>query len=199
MKIKKLISAIFLLTSSFLFGQDLPIDSFYVDKGQFLIESNVEEFDSTITSDEIVKRVKNWAGTNFVNMENVLVSETSDQLVFNFISSNVIYHKALGMKYTRDWYVRLVVQVKENRARFLFYDDGNTFIPASYSGNIRIPATQARAYHVSSMYASKSGFFRKNSEEGAMSFKRHIKETNDNIINYVRNPFSTNAKIGSDW
>lgn len=194
---KKLLTVVFLfLTISKSFCQ-IPIDSFYVVKESFLIESRIEQFDS-ISSIEIIKRIKNWAGVNFVNSEAVTVSETVDQLVFNFISPNAIYHKGLGMKYTRDWYVRLVVQVKDNKARFLFYDDGNVFIPASYSGNLRIPATQARSYHVSSMYADKKGLFRKNSEEGAMSFKRYIREQMMSIINYIQNPFSTNSK-SDNW
>ena len=176
----------------------IPIDSFYVDKESFLIESHVEEFDTSITSTEIIKRIKNWGGTNFVNVENVLVGETNDQLVFNFIT-NSVYHKGLGMKYKTGWYVRLVVQVKENRVRFLFYDDGNAYIPGTYSGTYKVPAVQARTRKISSMYANKNGIIRNNSEEGVMVFKEYIKNTSKEIVEYVKNPFSTNSKVPSDW
>lgn len=169
----------------------IPIDSFYVDKDTYLIHSQVEEFDSTFTPDKIINSTKNWAGINFVNMENVLVSETNNQLVFNYVIP--FYYKALGMKYYTNWYVRMVVQIKGNRSRFLFYDDGNCFIPASkYSISI-----QARQRKISQQFCNNSGFFRGSSEEGSIEFKKSIENTSNDLVNSIKN--NQSIKIQSEW
>lgn len=101
----------------------LNIDSLYQKKDDYLIFSGVHKFDS-LTQAELVKRVKNWASINFVNLKEVLVSETEDQLVLNYITSS-FYAKSLGMKTTIDWYIRLLIQFKDGKIKCSYIDDGN--------------------------------------------------------------------------
>jgi hypothetical protein len=62
---------------------------------------------------------KNWGGTNFVNLKEVIVSETEDQIVLNYIT-NDLYVKSLGTIVTAEWYVRLVAEFKEGKMRVSF-------------------------------------------------------------------------------
>jgi hypothetical protein len=125
------------------FGQML-IDSFYNDKNQYLIYSVVEEFDS-MSQEQLSIKVKNWAGTKFNNMNEVLVSETKEQLVFNYITKS-FYIKSLGMITTYGWYIRMVVQVKDNKIKISLFDDGNSYWAGSYAGGYSYPSTSARRY-----------------------------------------------------
>jgi hypothetical protein len=70
--------------------ESMHIDSFFENKTDYLIYSKVILLDST-NSEEIIKRVKNWGGINFVNLREVLVTETSDQLVLNYIDKSFFY------------------------------------------------------------------------------------------------------------
>ena len=81
---KKLFLGALLLQSTALFSQSFyHIDSLYQDKTYYLIYNTLESIDS-ITQDQLITKIKNWGGTNFVNMSEVLVSETKEQLVFNY-------------------------------------------------------------------------------------------------------------------
>ena len=84
---------------------DLHIDSFYQNENERLIYSGVHLFDG-VKQNELLKKVKNWAGTNFVNLKEVLVGETDDQLVLNYIISNYVYSFML-LDYNPKWYIRL--------------------------------------------------------------------------------------------
>ena len=73
---KKLLLGDLLLLSTTLFSQSFyHIDSLYQDKTNYLIYITVESIDS-LTQDQLITKIKNWGGTNFVNMSEVLVSET---------------------------------------------------------------------------------------------------------------------------
>jgi len=102
------------------------------------------------TQKEISTQFKNWASTSFVNLREIMVSETESQIVLNYITDTYSYMKLLGIKnpIKRGWYVRLVAQFKEGKMRIQFYDDGNTFIPGSYSQYGSTPATQARTMFI---------------------------------------------------
>jgi hypothetical protein len=49
------------------------------------------------------------------------------------------------------WYIRMVVQFKDGKARAQFYDDGNTFKPGEYSRYGNVPATEARTIFLSNI------------------------------------------------
>ncbi len=73
----------------------------------------------SIRKSELITLVKNWGGLTYVNLKEVLVSETENQLVFNYITSNS------GGSITSSTYVRLVIMLKVGRIKALFFDEGN--------------------------------------------------------------------------
>jgi hypothetical protein len=149
------------------------IDSLYFDKSQFLMNQKVIQVDSVL-SDELIKRVKNWGSTHFVNLKEVLVGETEDQLVFNYISDD-FYVKTMGMVTGVSWYIRMVVQVKDGRIRVQLFDDGNAYKPGSYSGGVSTPAMQARAYHLTDYF--KDTVARKMYNDGLEKIKSGVVTT----------------------
>jgi hypothetical protein len=138
-----------------------------------LINQKVIIVDS-ISREELINRIKNWGGVSFVNLKEVLVSETQDQLVFNYVSSS-FYAKSMGITSRMDWYVRLVIQVKDGRIRVQQFDDGNVFRPGSYSGGVSIAATSARVYHLNDYFVDGVG--RKTYNDGFIKFKEAANNT----------------------
>jgi len=189
---KKLFLATTLLMSSMIFGQ-LHIDTFYQNKNEFLIYSIVKEFDS-LPQEVLNTKVKNWGSTNFVNMSEVLVGETKEQLVFNYISKS-FYTKTLGMVTTRSWYIRMVVQIKDNKIKISMYDDGNCFWPGSYSGGVSVPATSARLYKIAD-YFGKKGTCMKMYNGGLQDFKSSCLHTVDDLVLSIKSNTENKDKDG---
>lgn len=181
-------------------NSQLNLSDFYEEPGSLLIYSEVHEFEN-ISHDDINTRVKNWAGTNFVNMREVLVSETKDQMVFNYITSS-FFIKILGMPNSYKWYVRLVVQTKENKVRLLFYDDGNAFWPGTYTriGNSfsSTPSVPARRYRLRD-YFKKDGTSRKTHEEGLTNFKTHCVSSSKSVSANIKMPNQIENSPNKDW
>lgn len=137
-----------LLLNSFVFAQknQVHIDSIMENQQQNLIHSYVMTLDSNFNIDDIKERIDNWAAVNFVDSRAVGISETRNQIVY--VYSTNFYHKVFGIRGPTPWYIRLVIQFKDNKIRFLFFDDGNVYIPGSYVGRTYIPATQARSRYL---------------------------------------------------
>jgi len=163
------------------FGQ-MHIDSFYVDKTQNLIYSEIKELDS-LTQEQISIKVKNWGGTKFVNMNEVLVSETKEQLVFNYITET-FYVKTLGMSQYKTWYLRMIVQIKDNKIKISVFDDGNAFWVGSYSGGVTIPSVRARLYKFSDYFGNK-GTCMKMYNGGLENVKKTCINTTKDLINKI--------------
>jgi hypothetical protein len=181
-QIKKLfLLMLVFLTSNSLFSQ-LKIDEFYENKEQLLIYSKIDTIENK-NSEDIIKLVKNWAGLNFVNMNEVLVSETNDQLVFNYITKK-FFLKTLGLTYDLDWYIRLVVQIKDDRIRLQFFDDGNAAMVNK--GGV----TRARIYRFTE-YFNKKGDCLKNYNEGMVSVKNGVLETSADLFNSLTKEMNT--------
>ena len=100
----------------------LTRDSIFQNFDEKLVYSEVVLIDS-VSQAELIRRAKNWGGTAFVNLKEVLVAETENQLVFNYITSHT------GGMITTKSYIRLVVQFKDGRIKASFYDDGNVYYP----------------------------------------------------------------------
>lgn len=119
----------------------LTRDSIFQNFDEKLVYSEVVLIDS-VSQAELIRRAKNWGGTAFVNLKEVLVAETDNQLVFNYIASNS------GGMITSKEYIRLVIQFKDGRIKASFYDDGNVFTPSTqYSA-----AVAARTYYYTNTY-----------------------------------------------
>jgi hypothetical protein len=186
--------ALFLtLFLSFFAKSQFQIDSLYSDKEQLLINQKVIIVDS-VSREELINRIKNWGGVSFVNLKEVLVSETQDQLVFTYVSSG-FYVKSMGITSTLDWYVRMVVQVKDGRIRVQQFDDGNVFRPGSYSGGVSVPATQARVYHLNDYFVD--GVARKMHNDGFIKFKVATQNTLNSLESAIKSPTSDAGK--DEW
>lgn len=173
-----------LLLSVESFGQ-IHIDSLYENKGEFLIYSKIQEFDS-IPKSQFPKRIKNWAGTKFVKMTEVLVSETEDQIVFAYISSSFFLKGMMGERSgSNDWYIRMVIQMKDNKIKISMYDDGNAM--NAYS--------QARVYKLSN-YFSKKGIAPKLYADGLMNLRLSCIEFTNGLIESIR---KDSNKSKDDW
>jgi hypothetical protein len=90
-----------------------------------------------VTSAELQKHTKNWAATAFVNLKEVLVGETEDQLTFVYIN-DAFYVKSWGTVVKVSWYIRLVVQTKNGKAKVSFYDDGNVMMTNASARSIHL-------------------------------------------------------------
>jgi hypothetical protein len=171
-----LMVAITLIASVISYGQQtsFTVDSFYQKKSEHVIHSQVLEFPNK-TKTEIMNGFKNWASTRFVNLKEVTVSETEDQIVLNYITKD-FYTKTLGMTNTVGWYIRVVVEFKEGKMRINYTDDGNAFIsPTQYS-----VATPARTYKFED-YFKEDGQVRKGVQNGLQNVKHNIVESTQSI------------------
>ena len=131
-------------------GQDeeiVPDLKPYEDISSKLFISKVIEISGKNQKD-ISIQFKNWASTAFVNLKEVMVSETENQIVLNYIIETYSYAKSLGMKipFKQNLYVRLVAQFKDGKIRIQFYDDGNAVSPSMYSS---VPPTPVRSFYIS--------------------------------------------------
>jgi hypothetical protein len=157
----------------------MHIDSLYENKEEFLILRKVVEFDS-LSQEMIITKVKNWAGSTFVNMKEVLISETKEQLVFNYISES-FFVKNLGATTIVQWYFRLVIDVKDNKLRISLYDDGN----------VRSQYSASRQYKLSS-YFGKKDVAPKTAHEGTVNVRL-------TCVSMVNNIISSFEKSKNDW
>lgn len=164
---KNVIFIAFILLTINCFGQKpmllvddkLYIDSLYQDKSELLLFSSVSQFDS-LKKEVLIKKVKEWASTAFVNLKEVLVSETDDQMVLVF-TDKTCYVKTMGIKTSLEWYIRLKIQFKDSKVKYSFYDDGN-----AYSGGM-----PTRSVHFKDYFKDDNGneIARKPNKDGLMA------------------------------
>ena len=181
------------VVQSSVYGQ-LTIDEFYEDKSKKLVQSRVETFDSLGVS-ELKKRFKNWGSTQFVNLREITVSETDDQIVLNYITDSFYY--TVFTKSTLSWYVRMVVQFKEDRIRVLMYDDGNVFRGGSVVSGVRISSVPDRSTTFLDYFNSK-GKPTMGSGGGLENFKKSINLTVDGLVKSIRDN-SGGTDTDTDW
>jgi hypothetical protein len=153
---KKLLVVSMLFASFVSYAQDeevVPDLKPYEDASSKLFISKVIEVPNK-TQKELATQFKNWASTSFVNLKEVMVSETDNQIVINYITETPTYMRTLGMRtpLNYSWYVRFIAQFKDGKMKVSFFDDGNVFIPGhvnSYSPPT--PATPARNMFISAV------------------------------------------------
>lgn len=174
---KYFIIILFLITSligksqsSLLVDGKLNIDSLYKNKDELLIHNEVLEFVG-LTKEQLKTKVKNWGATKFINLKEILVSETDDQIVLNYLDGS--YFNTMGKKrYNSDWYIRLVIQFKDGKIRCQYFEDGNAFIPSQYG----MPSTERGRYHFKQFFDEENGvmYSKKTVTMGLVSFKESI-------------------------
>ncbi len=163
----------------------LHIDSFYSNKSEYLIYSEIYEFDS-LSQEDLNTKIKNWAGLHFVNMKEVLVSETKEQMVFCYITNDFCIKTLMTVPLS--WYFRLSIQIKDNKIKVSIYDDGNTYWPES--------STRARQYKLS-YYFNEDGTLRKMYTHGMLEVKKSCVELSNDINNSIKTAKLDTKK--NDW
>jgi hypothetical protein len=128
-------------------------------------------------------------------MKEVLVSETKEQLVFNYITES-FFIRSLGINTYKSWYIRMVVQIKDNKIKISLYDDGNAFWAGSYSGGVSVPSTPARKYRFSD-YFGKKGTCMKMYTGGLEDVRKSCINTSESLINSIKSTTSVNTD--GDW
>jgi hypothetical protein len=102
----------------------------------------------------------------------------------------------MGTTTTLTWYIRMVVQTKDNKIRILFYDDGNAFWPGSYSGGVAVPSIAARTYKFTN-YFKEEGVCRKRFSPGIENVRNSVLKTSENIIKNIKSNNAENPN--SEW
>jgi len=168
------------------------LDSIYQDKKELIIVAGIYSFDS-ISKVDLVKKVKHWGGKKFVNLKEVLVSETEDQLVFTYLT-NAHYIKTIMGKQPLPWYIRLIVQFKDGRIRCTFYDDGN----AMWLGDKYSPGVAARTIKLTDYFIENDGVFvnrAKSLTNGLVSLRKSI----DNDFISIKEDILKGESKSEDW
>jgi len=182
--------------------ENLHIDSFYQNKSEFLILSKVINLKDSIGRINIINKIKNWSGTAFVNPKEVIVSETNDQLVFVYSSKSFFMKGLFGEHNAISWYIRLVMQIKDNRIRLQFFDDGNVYVPGSYYNNVRVAPVQERTAKLSNYFQKEDNTrSRKMFDEGFYNFSLSINQTAKDIEVSILNQNTQNidSPKKDDW
>lgn len=136
-----IISLLFLSLSLFSNSQVL-ITNVFENIDENLLLTKVYEYDS-LSANVLHQKIIEWAGITFRNQEKVLTSETTSQLVFDYISTS-FYIKVLGSITNWEWNIRLIVSIKDNKIRLQFYDfktvDGY-YLKDYFKSNGELPKT----------------------------------------------------------
>jgi hypothetical protein len=160
--------------SSLLVNGKLPLDSLYENKDEYLIISKVLEFEG-LKKDELKTKVKNWGAIKFVNLKEVLVSETDDQIVLNYIESS--FFITMGKKrFKSDFYIRLVIQFKDGKIRCQYIEDGTNDKIAFWIPPYDVRPTERGTYHLKQFFEEENGimYSKKMITLGLLSFKENI-------------------------
>jgi hypothetical protein len=178
---KYIMLILFLVGTFFSYSQKSVVEGVreYKDIKEKMYISSVIEVEGKSRKD-LMNSFKNWASSKFVNLKEVIVSETDDQIVLVYITSIPRTTKVLLTTNTDYWklYVRLIVEFKDNKVRLSFYDDGNVATPSSYYNGVTIPGQASRAYYMSEIYNS---LIKMESEPG------YKKPENDKEFNKLKN------------
>lgn len=156
--------------SSLLVNDKLPLDSLFENKDENLVISKVLEFEG-LKKDELKTKVKNWGSTKFINLKEVLISETDDQIVLNYLDKS-FFIKVMGNTIPYTWYVRLVIQFKDGKIKCSYYEEGNGFVPSENG----VPSMESRKIQFKQYFKEDDGvmYSTKITKLGLVSFKENI-------------------------
>lgn len=196
MKTKLTTSLILLLFCQIANGQNntypepTPIEPAMVlyQKDIYQDSSTLTVFQQVIRTDsvgiaELKTRFKNWGAKSFVNLSQIMVSETDDQIVLVYIVNipwavkSAVFGTVSG---NSGWYVRLVANFKGDRVRITQTDDGNVAIPPTAS----TPGLSARSRYLTSYFA-RTGKIDPNKSMNRQSYEMAIKWRNEILSTLV--------------
>lgn len=178
-------------------GQEVvTVDSIYENSEELLLSTTIIEFDSTLSGQDLKVKFKNWASINFRNLNEVLVSETENQIVLNYID-NFIWDAGFGGNIKVGNYYKLIAQFKSGKMRIVIYDDGNTFVPS----NSGAPSIAAHSTHYRNYFRTKTEYQNKGFNKMIYRRIRGFIDLNRTFINSMKAELKrpTESVLKDDW
>ena len=201
---KKLLLTLFSIGMIGVAQAQMTINELYQDSESLLLSQSVIKVDS-MSVEDLQTLVLNWSGMNFRNASKVLVSQTKSQMVLRY-STNSFYTKLLGLSYPIGWYIRMQIEFKQGGVRVSMYDDGNAYVPSSYtpsySPSVRgttTPAIPEGSRHFIN-YFKKNGSPMKMAVEGLQASKSNCLSTMTSLQEYIKqNQQILQTPANSNW
>jgi len=143
-----------------------------------LYKTEIIQVDS-INQTELQKKFKKIASRLFVNLDKIIVNETGNQIVLNYILTTKNLPKT-------SWNVRIVSEFKDSRMRLQIYDLGNVYIPSGQ---------YTPTWNESSFYVTNNKRATKRRRNKIMS---EWMQSVDNLIEKLKNELNKPIKK-DDW
>ena len=178
LRMKKLLMLVMLLITSMSFSQ-LTIDEFYEDKEVFLIHNIVKDFDS-ISQYELIHRIKDWGRSQFISFGEVLVSESNNQIIFNYMTKSFV-EKKWRKTIIKSWYIKMAIDVADNKISISLYDDGNSYWEDLTSTYKNVVSTSSNTYKFK-YYFLEDGTTNKKYFKGISDVKGECIKISNNLI-----------------
>jgi phosphoribosyl-dephospho-CoA transferase len=134
---------------------------------------------NSINQTGLQKKFKKIASRLFVNLDKIIVNETENQIVLNYILTT----KNLPIT---SWNVRIVSEFKDSRMRLQIYDLGNVYIPSGQ---------YTPTWNESSFYVTNNKRATKRRRNKIMS---EWMQSVDNLIEKLKNELNKPIKK-DDW
>lgn len=129
----------------------LTIDSIYENPSELLLRTKKIELDTNLNIQPLKQLFKKWIVMNFKDINSILELETDDQITIKFIMA-YSYTGYMGMIATTENYYKLTALFKKGKIRFLLFDAGNAYIPATSSS----PAYPAHSFNQTMYFKNKT-------------------------------------------
>lgn len=174
----------------------VTVDSIYENSEELLLSTTIIEFDSTQSVQYLKAKYKNWASIKFRNLNEVLVSETENQIVLNYID-NFIWDAGFGGNIKVGNYYKLIVQFKTGKMRIVIYDDGNTYIPS----NSGAPSVAAHSTHYRNYFRTKTEYQNKGFNKMIYRRIRGFIDLNRTSLNSMKEELKipSESVLNDDW
>ncbi len=176
-------------------AQVILIEHFYENQDELLIKSLVIDFDS-LSTEAVSEQVKSWLQGRFNDYNEILTGETTAQISLRFLLP-YSYNGVMGI-YTQDsYYIRMIIQFKQGKARVLIYDGGNRYYPGTHNS----PTVAAGTWNFSQFF-----------KDGKVDGTKGVKMNYNRVLAFgsaaslfckelidIPNADMRNATINQDW
>jgi hypothetical protein len=186
-----LLSVVSTVNAQHSFRDTIYLKDIYADSADLIACQKVIKIDSL----EIIalkERALSWAGITFKNASKVVISNTENQIVIDYIES---VSSKIG---SNNWQVRIVLEFKKGRIRYQFIDQRNAFWPGSQG----VPSSSSGSIYIKK-YFDKSGYLKiKGMSHSiwysiATNWKINVENTAKSLEDYLLKPPSDTKK--DDW
>jgi hypothetical protein len=197
-QIRKIVTFILVLgVAGKAYSQEIvTVDSIYENPSELLLRTTIIQFDSNQTAEALKTKFKNWAGLKFRNLNEIIVSETNEQIVLNYIDK-YIWDAGFGGRMNVGNYYKMVAQFKNGKIRLTIFDDGNTFIPSNSGAS----AVAAHSTHYRNYFDNRTEVFNKGMNKAMYRRIKGYIDLNrtffDSIDQELKKP--TEAVLKDDW